>query len=259
MSPDRFTAGRDVRLALTGIASTPDWDFTNPFAITANRDILVASDARFTNEHALVAGRNIEIRAVGITNTAGVENLRTVYATPRYPGCRTDYGGRCIADEDVERASGILSASGDITLTASQVANRGGSVLAGGNIDVGTADFFNGARILKADWTSQYFTKVLPPPPMYVPGDGSPDPAEIAPPPTPTYVPHTASGSVSNIGEIPALIRAGGRFSVAGVPQDTDPGVAPATPPVTPPETSSTPGIALKTRVVGQIDRKRKG
>jgi filamentous hemagglutinin len=229
LSTDRLNAGRDVRIALTGQADNSNEDFTNSFQIVATRNLRVDADAGFTNQGSLTAGGALGIHANRITNTAGVETRSRVYADQRYPGCRTDHGGSCSAEEETWRLPALLSAGGDLTLAAAKVDNLGATILAGNDLTVATADFTNDRRELAAAWRAEYF--VQDPPRWQADtiggsGGGATESGGAGQSGA-TYTRHTASGRTT-IGEVPSLIQAGGRFSVAGRPQRDSPGTAPA-------------------------------
>ncbi len=229
LSTDRLTAGRDVRFVLTGQADDSSEDFTNSFQIAAARDLRIETDAGFTNQGSLTAGRDLDIHAARITNTAGVDTQSRVYAHERYPGCRTDHGGSCRAEEETWRLPALLSAGGDLTLAAARVENLGATILAGNDLAVSTADFTNERRELAASWRAEYFVQD---PPRWqtdtIGGSGGgameSGGAGLS---GATYTRHTALGRTT-IGEVASLIQAGGRFSVAGRPQGGSPGAASA-------------------------------
>ncbi len=213
----QLSAGRDVHMVAT--ASDRRDGVFNDFNINAGGNIVARTDYGFANQGALSAVGAIEIAARQFTNQPSVVIERGRTSSPRHPGCLTDKGGYCDYSDEVLRWPGILHARQDITITADKFSNVGGNITADGNIDIRTTNFENRSRVLSSTWTGTYYETAKiggatsEPPASGSSGSGGSASSGGELP----KVQHTVSGTTPNIGEISAVIQAGGRFTVAGI------------------------------------------
>lgn len=236
LSNDRLSAGRDVLFLPDSNSEYSRQCFANPYQISAGRDIVVRADIAFINAGgSLDAGGNIAIQAAAFTNTAGIAAVEGISSSPRHPGCRTDNDGHCRYADETYRLPGNLTAGGDIAITAATFDNNGGRILADGNIDIRTNDFANHSRVLSSVWTGSYYEPEDRSHSALESGPGGSSGSGLEAGPLPLVL-HTVTGTTANIGEVSAVIQAGGRFTVAGLSTDPiitptpDPSPDPATP-----------------------------
>ncbi|WP_230969446.1 two-partner secretion domain-containing protein [Nitrogeniibacter aestuarii] len=155
-------------------------DIFNFNRLVANRDIVVLTNGQFTNGNALLAGRDIRIKATEVVNTPNITTkheehrytgerlcidgittncISPVHAPPSpepYRGCITNYRGVCTADVDQLRTRADMAAGRDLIVDTQAFSNRGANVTAGRNIDIATNEFTNSDRSYGIDWQAQW-------------------------------------------------------------------------------------------------------
>lgn len=224
-APDKRLARDELPAALLALAhaepAVATRDHLNRDALFAGRDFRVRTGGAFDNAATVEAQRDIDIVAQKGSNATRIEVVQRTVDYEYYEGCRTEYDGQCSVRIEQPGAPASMVAGRDLSVRASAFENRGARVLAGRDIALLAPDVLNEDRRYGATWQSNYS---LVDPRLASDGGAScggqggdvcKDPIEWQ---------RSASGSV-DIGVLPGIIQAGGRF-----------GAGPADPGATPPQ-----------------------
>ncbi|WP_157278219.1 filamentous hemagglutinin N-terminal domain-containing protein [Methyloversatilis thermotolerans] len=229
--PRTFAAGRDLRLfesfelfldrptlaaylessALPGQRGS-QYAYANHDVLVAGRDMRVLMSGRFSNHSVMESGRDIGIEAAAVSNETPVSSARFTVDYPYYPGCRTEYDGRCSVVMESAGLPATLAAGRDLQIQANRIVNRGARMLAGGDIALQSPDTVNEDRRYGATWQAEYWL---------IDRDAQTDGGEGCggtpgePCATPIDWRRTASGEVE-LGVLPGIIQAAGRFDSDG-------------------------------------------
>ncbi|MEZ5610450.1 MAG: DUF637 domain-containing protein, partial [Rhodocyclaceae bacterium] len=254
--PDRFNPPGDLRAALLANPGAPSPSgtarYVNRDTFDAIGDLSIILPAGFENQKTL-HGRDIRISATEVINTAQIDTRHEVVryeGTPvcdgtnagncihyvfapkspePYSGCKTNYTGTCTIDTEVLASTALIDAGRNLIIDAPVFRNAGATVLAGGNIDIATNDFFNGKRDYQAVWSAEYSDK-----PFGQASSGT----SCTTCETSIDWSRTASGSVP-LGSIPGNIQAGNVFGVDTFPRSGQPTIMGNTGGSTPPAPGS--------------------
>ena len=240
---DRFNPPSDLRTALLADLGAPSPSGTaryiNRDIFDATGDLSITLPAGFENQKTL-HGRDIHISATEVINTAQIDthhevvryqgapicdgsnagNCVPIMFAPNspepYPGCKTNYTGACTTDTEVVAGTALIDADRNFVIDSPVFRNAGATVLAGGNIDIATNDFFNGQRDYQARWSAAYTDRQFF---LLDSGNTCTSNCEAS-----IDWSRTAAGTVP-LGSIAGNIQAGNVFSVDTLPRSGQPAI----------------------------------